>query len=860
MKSDFGGDTIACGYFNDDKYGDILIGGYSGGRNREGRVYLYYGAPKDSMNTICDHTFTGEASMFGAWFSVGEINGDKCDDLVVSAGLRRSNTDDTVNRVYIYYTKPFPVTSGDIQPQFVTEIAEDVKPISSLHEAAKAGNIDQIKSLIKKGANINSLASDTGMMTPLHEAAIAGHKDVVEILLDHGARVDALDNMALTPLHCAAKNGHTDIAGLLIERGANVSSKDLFSATALHNASQKGHREIMELLIAKGADVNAKNYRGRSPLDVVGYRNHREIAKLLAANGTKTTGQSILQRFQSMPEEEREKLRERMRQRFGGNNRQRQDTNQIHDTGIVDVAAPASCKQGESISVAVTLDNHGDHDESCSVRLSDDRNDLQIASQMVTLNSKHWEASKAHLIFDSEPEGICHFGNWLAEGDVNGDGIKDLLVSASHWPNDTYKGRVYLYYGGANMDATADKTFTGENAFDRFGDNSGFIADLNNDGFGDVIISAPDYNGEGPEFNGDGRVYIYFGGTDMNDKAADLILDPPEGGGGFFGYRVTAGDFNDDGWLDLVVPAVIWNDYTGRVYLYYGPVAADTAADKIFAGEGPGNVFGAYPSAGDIDDDGYDDLLLTNRYYPDLKSDTRGRGYLYWGARGTSMSEIPALIFDPPELGTPTPEFGTSNAVKDIDNDNFADVIIGARHCNSYDGKAYLYWGKSRASFTTTPDMTLAAESNAQLGGSVRIAHVDGDRYRDIVLGGWNYNSQQGRFYLYSGNAQGDMDVRYDSTFDGQEKGFDAFQHIVADFNGDGYGDLAVGGTGYSNDAGRVLLWYGPFSTSTNITFTWDTTNASIGKHTLKVEIPPVPGEQNNEDNFKTATIEVREK
>ena len=49
------------------------------------------------------------------------------------------------------------------------------------------------------------------------------------------------------------------------------------------------------------------------------------------------------------------------------------------------------------------------------------------------------------------------------------------------------------------------------------------------------------------------------------------------------------------------------------------------------------------------------------------------------------------------------------------------------------------------------------------------------------------------------------------------------------------------------------------FENSIDITFDWDTTNALIGKHTLKMEIPPVPGEENNEDNVKTITIEVTE-
>ena len=83
----------------------------------------------------------------------------------------------------------------------------------------------------------------------------------------------------------------------------------------------------------------------------------------------------------------------------------------------------------------------------------------------------------------------------------------------------------------------------------------------------------------------------------------------------------------------------------------------------------------------------------------------------------------------------------------------------------------------------------------------------------------------------------------------------------IGDFDNDGYGDLVVGGWGYPNGAkqGRVWLYYGGPSKCTGGIFDWDTTNASIGKHTLKVEIPPVLGEQNTEDNVKTVTIEVKE-
>ena len=82
----------------------------------------------------------------------------------------------------------------------------------------------------------------------------------------------------------------------------------------------------------------------------------------------------------------------------------------------------------------------------------------------------------------------------------------------------------------------------------------------------------------------------------------------------------------------------------------------------------------------------------------------------------------------------------------------------------------------------------------------------------------------------------------------------------MADLNGDGHGDVVMAGAYYNNLQGKAWLWYGPFgSCSSDITFNWNTNNASIGKHVLKVEIPPIPGEQNTEDNIKTVTIEVKE-
>jgi len=69
-----------------------------------------------------------------------------------------------------------------------------------------------------------------------------------------------------------------------------------------------------------------------------------------------------------------------------------------------------------------------------------------------------------------------------------------------------------------------------------------------------------------------------------------------------------------------------------------------------------------------------------------------------------------------------------------------------------------------------------------------------------------------------------------------------------------------VGAPGHLDLRGRVYLYYGPFDNTANITLNWDSTNVPTGKHTLQIEIPPVPGEQNTKNNFKAAAVEVKER
>lgn len=97
----------------------------------------------------------------------------------------------------------------------VTKPAGPPELTKSLHQAVADGDIEQVKLLISKGAEVS--AKDDYGQTPLHRAVLMGHRDVVEFLVANGASIDPKDNAGRTPLHYAAWAGQRDAAQLLLD-------------------------------------------------------------------------------------------------------------------------------------------------------------------------------------------------------------------------------------------------------------------------------------------------------------------------------------------------------------------------------------------------------------------------------------------------------------------------------------------------------------------------------------------------------------------------------------------------------------------------------------------------------------------
>jgi len=120
-----------------------------------------------------------------------------------------------------------------------------------LHDAAKAGEIETVRSLLAQGADVH--AKDQYGATALHEAAAHGRKDVVELLLSKGADVNAADVKGLTPLHQAASNGHAAVVKVLLDNGADPDARDMRGRTPLQAAALSNQKEAADVLIRAAA-------------------------------------------------------------------------------------------------------------------------------------------------------------------------------------------------------------------------------------------------------------------------------------------------------------------------------------------------------------------------------------------------------------------------------------------------------------------------------------------------------------------------------------------------------------------------------------------------------------------------------
>jgi ankyrin repeat protein len=145
--------------------------------------------------------------------------------------------------------------------------------------AAQEGDTADVKSLLAKGADINSRGPYGN--TPLMAAALTGHADTLRLLLARGADLNARGNTGRTALMEAALQGYAEAAKVLLDSGADVNGKDEGGWTALFWAAFAQRRVIVRMLLEKGADANSKNKYDDTPLIRAAYAGDTEMVRTL---------------------------------------------------------------------------------------------------------------------------------------------------------------------------------------------------------------------------------------------------------------------------------------------------------------------------------------------------------------------------------------------------------------------------------------------------------------------------------------------------------------------------------------------------------------------------------------------------
>jgi hypothetical protein len=285
-----------------------------------------------------------------------------------------------------------------------------------------------------------------------------------------------------------------------------------------------------------------------------------------------------------------------------------------------------------------------------------------------------------------------------AAGDVNGDGLADILAGSQMYDGlgkNSDSGKVYLILGKSsgwtkykNL-SQADGTFIGEHWYDDLSTWSTGGGDLNGDGLDDVVMAAAEFNNE------KGKTYVFFGKTtgwakNVNVSQADAsfigVTDSNEAGYG----NSAAGDINGDGLHDLVISAP-WEDQggnnAGKVFIVFGKMAgwaknvslasADASINYTAA---DGNFGWGLSVGGDVNGDGIDDMLIGAPLASDGGNAQCGMTFLFLGKKTGWAMDTPSRNADAIFVGEASGDGSGRGPVitEDLNGDGFDDLGIPA--------------------------------------------------------------------------------------------------------------------------------------------------------------------------------------
>jgi len=367
----------------------------------------------------------------------------------------------------------------------------------------------------------------------------------------------------------------------------------------------------------------------------------------------------------------------------------------------------------------------------------------------------------------SADAGIAGLGfghDVAAAGDVNGDGFDDVVIGTDvtlFSPPVTES--VYIYYGSANgLGSTPTQITYPQQPNSSFGTAASGTGDVNGDGFDDIVVGAFNYtNGQ----NQEGAAFLYLGSASgivtsphlrVESNQDFAVLGIGVGGGG---------DVNGDGFDDMLVGASLYDNTTmneGAVFAYYGSPTGPAEAPSWtkFSGLFRSDFGRSVNTAGDVNGDGFDDVIVGAFSY------LGGRAFVYLGS-ATGLSSLATWTGDSGQTGAQYGLcVGSAGDVNNDGFDDVVVGAASFGNLLSFEGSTNVYLGSNTGNLTQTFLTSYGGQVFAQLGASVAGAgDLDGDGSGDIVAGAptfANGQSSEGRAFVFFGNSALSFPARAD--------------------------------------------------------------------------------------------------
>jgi hypothetical protein len=421
-----------------------------------------------------------------------------------------------------------------------------------------------------------------------------------------------------------------------------------------------------------------------------------------------------------------------------------------------------------------------------------------------------------------------NYGGAVASADLNNDGISDLAIGAPEAASDN--GNVRVFFGSAgplfNEFATgADVTITSASADARLG-TAIATGDVNGDGITDLVVGAPEHRVNNKKV---GQFHVFYGplasGAISSGSANVTIVGTASSDQGMLGRALAVVNVNGDTIADVLAGAPeadFTDDKQGGVYVFFGgSLASGTAASAnvTLSGEAKDDELGTSVAGGDVNGDGIGDVI-TGAPRNDRNGGDSGTVYVFHGGSLASGSAAGANVILTGAAGSD--RFGTSVAWGNVNGTGSGDVIAGAPQNDvggGNSGAVYAFFSPLASGSAAGASRTWTGQSSSdEFGTVVATGDVNGDGIRDVLAGAPKNDAgggDSGRIYVFAGGgglASGSAGTAT-AIFTGEANG-DRFGTNVraVDYNGNGIPDLigaAVENDAGGDKAGRVYVFFG---------------------------------------------------